>query len=90
MLRSPRVTAYELSKRSGIPPSKIYEVVEKLVAKDLVAAVDDSETPRYAALDPDEVTARFRHAYSQVLDSVGDQLAHAWPPTTAEPSMSGP
>jgi sugar-specific transcriptional regulator TrmB len=74
LLQAPRVTAYELAKRSGIPPSKIYEVVDKLVGKDLVVTVDDSDTARYAALDPEEVTARYRHLYEQIIGSVGEQL----------------
>jgi HTH-type transcriptional regulator, sugar sensing transcriptional regulator len=74
LLKNPRVSAYELARHSGIPPSKIYETVEKLVAKELVAAVEEGGGVRYDALDPDEVLGRYRATYNRVLDSVGSKL----------------
>jgi sugar-specific transcriptional regulator TrmB len=74
LLRNPRVSAYELARQSGIPPSKIYEVVEKLLAKELVLALEEGGATRYAALDPEEVLGRYRRTYNHVLDSVGSKL----------------
>lgn len=74
LLRNPRVSAYELARQSGIPPSKIYEVVEKLQVKELVVALEEGGSTRYAALDPEEAVARFRRSYNEVFDSVGSQL----------------
>ncbi|GAB4254410.1 MAG: TrmB family transcriptional regulator [Thermoleophilia bacterium] len=74
LLRNPRVTAYELAKQSGIPPSKIYEVVERLLAKKLVATLDVGGHPKYVALDPKEAVGGFRRQYDEVLDFLEGRL----------------
>jgi HTH-type transcriptional regulator, sugar sensing transcriptional regulator len=74
LLKNPRVSAYELARHSRIPPSKIYETVEKLVAKELVVAVEEGGGVRYDALEPEEVMGRYRSLYNRVLDSVGSNL----------------
>ncbi|MCZ7663465.1 MAG: hypothetical protein M5U22_11315 [Thermoleophilia bacterium] len=74
LLQNPRVTAYELAKQSGIPPSKIYEVVERLLAKKLVATLDLGGHPKYVALDPKEAVGGFRRSYDEVLDFLEGRL----------------
>ena len=74
LLRSPRITAYELAKRSGVPPSKIYEVVDRLQAKELVVCFEEGGSTRYVPLDPQEAMARFRRSYGETFDYVDDQL----------------
>ena len=73
-LRHPHATAYELARDSGIPPSKIYEVVDRLQAKELLTAVEEQGHSRYAALRPEEATARYRRSYEEILDTVDEQL----------------
>jgi sugar-specific transcriptional regulator TrmB len=48
------VTAYELSKASGIPTSKIYEVLSRLDEKGIVSVLGSKGTKRYIPLDADE------------------------------------
>jgi sugar-specific transcriptional regulator TrmB len=69
LLGTDGLTAYELGKRSGIPLSRCYEVARSLAAKGF-ALVQPGETPRYRAVEPDEVVARERRA----LDELGDEL----------------
>jgi len=74
LLKSPRVTAYELARQSGIPPSKIYEVVEKLLQKELVVTVEEGGFARYVPLEPREAIARYRRVYNEVIDYVDGNL----------------
>jgi HTH-type transcriptional regulator, sugar sensing transcriptional regulator len=74
LLQNPQVTAYELARHSGIPPSKIYEVVERLLAKELVTTLGLEKHPKYVALDPARAVDRYRRSYRQVLDAVAAQL----------------
>ena len=78
LLRNPEVTAYELARHSGIPPSKIYEVVERLLAKELVTTVGLGGSPKYVALEPGQAVQRYRRSYDQVLDSLESQLEHLY------------
>jgi len=78
LLRNPEVTAYELSRHSGIPPSKIYEVVERLLSKELVTTLGLSGRPKYVALDPAQAVERYRRSYDQVLDSLESQLENLY------------
>ena len=74
LVRSPKVTAYELAKQSGIPPSKVYEVLERLRAKQLVGVIESGGSPRYAPLDPREAVARYRRTYDVLLDDLDSRL----------------
>jgi sugar-specific transcriptional regulator TrmB len=74
LLKSPRVTGYELAKQSGISQSKIYEVVDKLVQKELVVAIEEGGSVRYVPLDPMKGVDRYRQEYTQALDLVGERL----------------
>ncbi|TFG71867.1 MAG: hypothetical protein E4H26_11800 [Flavobacteriales bacterium] len=40
LLKHSNVTGYELAKNSGIPASKLYPVLNKLVEKEVVFALD--------------------------------------------------
>jgi HTH-type transcriptional regulator, sugar sensing transcriptional regulator len=78
LLQNPQVTAYELARHSGIPPSKIYEVVERLLAKELVTTVGLGGHPKYVALEPIQAVERYRRSYDQVLDALESQLEHLY------------
>jgi sugar-specific transcriptional regulator TrmB len=83
LVRHPTVTAYELAKQTGIPPSKVYEVLERLRAKQLVGVIETGGPPRYAPLDPGEAVARYRRSYEELLDGVEEKLEkiHSAAPT---------
>jgi len=74
LLRHPRVTAYELAKQSTIPPSKVYEVLERLRTKKLVGVVETGGSARYVPLEPAEAMSRYRRTYDEVLDRLEDRL----------------
>jgi HTH-type transcriptional regulator, sugar sensing transcriptional regulator len=78
LLQNPEVTAYELARHSGIPPSKIYEVVERLLAKELVTTLGLGGHPKYVALEPGHAVERYRRSYDLVLDTLATQLENLY------------
>jgi len=78
LLQSPRITGYQLSKRSGIPQSKIYEVLDKLTQKELIVSVQDGGFAQYIPLDPRDAVSRYRAEYALALDLVDTELAHLY------------
>lgn len=74
LLRENPLTAYEISKSSGVPTSKVYEVMKKLVDKRIVSFLDQGKTTRYVPLDPEEFIRRQRDSMLKLFDSLSTQL----------------
>lgn len=66
LLKSPEITAYEISKRSMIPQSKIYDVVKSVSNKGLVI-INDSKPVKYSALPIDEFLDRYKRETDDTL-----------------------
>jgi sugar-specific transcriptional regulator TrmB len=77
------LTGYELGKRSGVPLSRSYEVLERLTLKGL-ALVQPGEPPRYIAEAPAQFLDRTRSATSATLDALAGALAELGPPAVPE------
>ena len=69
LLQQGQVTGYELAKNSGIPASKIYAVLNKLLEKEVILALD-SEPVRYAPIPPDDIISRLRGNYQRTFDAL--------------------
>ena len=67
------LTGYELGKRSAVPLSRSYEILERLTQQGL-ALVQPADPPRYAAADPEAFLARTRAAQTATLDALGTAL----------------
>src|SRR5919198_6324807 len=74
LLRYGPLTGYELGKRSGVPLSRSYEILERLSTKGL-ALVQPGDPPRYAAEAPEQFLDRTRAATTATLDALGRALA---------------
>jgi sugar-specific transcriptional regulator TrmB len=83
LLRHGALTGYELGKRSEVPLSRSYEILERLSAKGL-ALVQPGDPPRYAAEPPEQFLDRTRAATTATLDALGRALAEAGPSSTPE------
>ncbi len=68
------LTGYELGKRSQVPLSRSYEVLERLTQKGL-ALVQPGDPPRYMAEDPDHFLGQVRLSMTRTLDSLASSLA---------------
>jgi sugar-specific transcriptional regulator TrmB len=78
LLRYGPLTGYELGKRSEVPLSRSYEILERLAAKGL-ALVQPGEPPRYAAEPAEQFLDRTRAATTARLDALAQALADAGP-----------
>lgn len=74
LLKNNPITGYEISKRSGVPRSMIYEVIGKLVEKGAVYTVP-SEPVTYAPMPAKDLIARMRHQFEQSFDYLENQLS---------------
>jgi sugar-specific transcriptional regulator TrmB len=69
-------TGYELARSSGVPSSKVYEVLARLQEKDVVFATDGGgRAKRYAPVDAEELIDRYRLRVDRALDGLRDELA---------------
>jgi HTH-type transcriptional regulator, sugar sensing transcriptional regulator len=83
LLKYGPLTGYELGKRSGVPLSRSYEILERLTAKGL-ALVQPGEPPRYIAEAPEQFLDRTRSATSATLDALAGALAELEPVAVSE------
>ncbi len=75
LLKKNPATAYEIGKSSGVPTSKVYEVIKKLVQKGIVSVMDEAKKKRYIPLEPGEFLDRHRDSVMAVVDSLRDDLS---------------
>ncbi len=73
LVREYPLTGYELSGRSGIPRSKIYECIERLIRKKLIMAIDGNPV-RYVPFPPDELLRRLSTEFDSSIKTLGTLL----------------
>ena len=80
-------SGYELARASGVPSSKVYEVLGRLREKDLVFATDGGRATRYIPADPDEFVERYAQRVTHALDGLrrdlralagDDEVGYVW------------
>ena len=74
LLRASPVTAYEISKTSGIPSSKIYEVLAKLQERGAALPVEEGGKLRYVPLSPTELIGSQRVMIEGHLEGLEESL----------------
>ncbi|MCE5169049.1 TrmB family transcriptional regulator [Paenibacillus profundus] len=74
LLKTSPITGYEISKRSGVPRSMIYEVLGKLLDKGAIYTVP-SEPVKYAPVPAAELMNRLRKSYEQSFDYLEHALS---------------
>jgi HTH-type transcriptional regulator, sugar sensing transcriptional regulator len=67
------LTGYELSGRSGIPRSKVYECIERLKRKGLLIPVEENPI-KYAPLPPEELVRQLSKEFRSSLETLGNLL----------------
>lgn len=66
------INGYALSKNSGIPRSRIYEILDGLKKKQLVFEHKDGKAVSYTPLEPSLLVKKLRQDFETVIDSVDD------------------
>src|SRR5215469_13998757 len=76
------LTGYELGKRSQVPLSRSYDVLERLSQKGLALA-QPGEPVRYQALEPALFLGQVRATMEQTLNTLAETLSLPQPPATS-------
>ncbi len=63
-------TAYEVGRSSGVPTSKIYNVLERLAEKGIISIIDERKTAQYIPLPPQELLERYKNMTEKILTSL--------------------
>lgn len=74
LLKENPVSAYELAKLSGVPSSKIYEVLARLCEKGAAIELHEQRAARYLPAEPDELLARHRHRIAETIETLETSL----------------
>jgi len=74
LLRHGPQNGNELSRSSGVPSSKVYAAVEKLVGEGSVQRIAIPGGTRFVALPPDELVDRLRRRFNDPLDYLAEKL----------------
>jgi len=74
LLEDHPATAYETARSSGIPTSKIYEVLAKLLEKDVVMEIVENNKKRYIPLEPGEFVSSYKSMINTTLDILKTDL----------------
>src|SRR5215212_4625870 len=77
------LTGYELGKRSNVPLSKSYEILERLARRGL-ALVQLGDPPRYLAERPERLLAQSRSDHEAVLTALASALSEQQPADPAD------
>ncbi|KPU45481.1 sugar-specific transcriptional regulator TrmB [Oxobacter pfennigii] len=72
LLEQHPVNGYILSKNSGIPRSRIYEILDNLKNKQIVFEQIEGETTLYYPLDPKLLINKLRSNYEDILDNLDE------------------
>ncbi len=83
LLKHSPITGYQLSKLSGVPRSRIYETLERLVAKGCAVALD-TEPAQYSPLSAHELVAQLQEQFKGTLSKLEAELKKIATPPTAE------
>lgn len=76
LLEDHPVTAYETARVSGIPTSKIYEVLAKLLEKDVVMEIVENSKKRYIPREPGEFMDQYKSRMNTTLSLLKTELTH--------------
>jgi len=68
LLRHGPQNGNEVARSAGLPSSKVYSTLERLVAKGIVHSVRQATTTQYICIPPGELLHRLRSEYEEPLD----------------------
>ncbi|MBN2508925.1 MAG: TrmB family transcriptional regulator [Spirochaetales bacterium] len=69
-------TGYEIAKQSGIPSSKVYEVLRKLIQRGMVLELKEKGKTRYIPQESRDFIVGYKHKVSGILEDLEDALSN--------------
>jgi HTH-type transcriptional regulator, sugar sensing transcriptional regulator len=67
-------TAYEIAKISGVPTSKVYAVLGKLIDKGITSIIAAGKVRQYIPMEPDEYLEHHKSVTASLIDSLKEDL----------------
>jgi sugar-specific transcriptional regulator TrmB len=91
LLRESPANGYQLSKRTGVPRSMVYEALGRLHARGAVLKSGDERSTIYRPLPPDELLDRYDRHHKQLIAGLRDNLSSLYDAKSEESlwSVSG-
>ena len=77
LLQDNPLTAYEIAKNSGIPTSKVYEVIRKLEDRNTIQSIRTQRSRLYIPVSPDEFVENYKVSIEDSLNSIRNSLKGA-------------
>ena len=74
LLEDHPLTAYEAAGQAGIPTSKIYGVVRKLLDKQMILEIQDQSKKRYVPQEPEEFLSSYRYQMNKRISTLSSEL----------------
>jgi sugar-specific transcriptional regulator TrmB len=68
-------SAYEIARSSGIPTSKVYEVVSRLTEKGIISALGGKGTKKYIPIEPGDFVDNLRSRTEATLNALKEGLS---------------
>jgi sugar-specific transcriptional regulator TrmB len=75
LLKESPSSAYEIAKNSGIPTSKIYEVIRRLESRHMIQSIHGERSRMFVPVPPEEFIENFRTAMEESLYAVKSELS---------------
>ncbi len=72
------LNGYALSKLSGIPRSRIYEVLKNLMAKEMVLEQEEEKNKLYYPVEPETFINTLKASYKKVFSNVSDHTTRLY------------
>ncbi len=75
LLQNNPATGYEISKKSGVPRSAIYDVMQRLETYGAVSAISD-KPKKFAPLPPDQFVELLQNQFKNKVEDFHDSVSH--------------
>lgn len=84
LLENYPVNGYSLSKKSGIPRSRIYEILESLKTKQIAFEEPGEKSKIYYPIDPKLLVNRLKQDFNNILDQVDSYTQRVYDKTVTD------
>jgi sugar-specific transcriptional regulator TrmB len=74
LIKTHPATAYEIARESGIPSSKIYEIISRLLEKNLFLLVIEQDKKKYVPVPPDEFVESRKSYFNETIENLKENL----------------